>query len=278
MRATRRKFTLAAASLLVFGPTGCASMSSKDGKQESSLMKRLPWVSDDEETPEPYPNPAKVATTWTPDSLVQSGRMPTRGFGGRIYFYDEKSRPVPVDGTLTIHGFDDTATSPEDSVKRFRFTPEQFTRHFSQTDLGASYSVWIPWDAVGGDQKKISLVASFTTVEGTTVQGTPATIVLPGHQDDPLEADPLAKFSPQYQQYVQAQNTLTTNPSGLTTTTIARRPVARPGSTGPGLGTPSLGKDASLAAKSKTRSMDLKTTYRPSRSSIQPASAQVPVQ
>ena len=82
-----------------------------------------------------------------------------RGFGGRFFFYDEKSRPVPVDGTLIVHGFDDTADTPEDRVKRFEFTPEQFTRHFSQTDLGASYSVWVPWDAIGGDQRRISLVA-----------------------------------------------------------------------------------------------------------------------
>ncbi len=71
-------------------------------------------------------------------------------------------------------------TEPEGSVKRFEFTPEQFTRHFSQTDLGASYSVWIPWDAIGGEQRRISLVASFKTVEGKLVQGIPATILLPG--------------------------------------------------------------------------------------------------
>ena len=87
--------------------------------------------------------------------MVETGRTPTRGFGGRVLFYDEKSRPVPVEGSLMVHGFDDSSEDPEEGVNRFAFTSEQFTRHFSQSDLGASYSIWIPWDAIGGDQKRV---------------------------------------------------------------------------------------------------------------------------
>ena len=188
MRVTRRRFNVAAASLLIFGPVGCASMSDKTASNNKSLLDRMPWSSSKNEVPEPYPNPVKLAATWTPDTLVQTGRTPTRGFGGRLFFYDEKSRPVPVDGSLIVHGFDDHADDPKNSVKRFEFTPEQFTRHFSQTDLGASYSVWIPWDAIGGDQRRISLVASFKTAEGKTVQGIPATIVLPGRTSTDSES------------------------------------------------------------------------------------------
>jgi hypothetical protein len=207
--------------------SGCATWgkqeTAKSNQQNKSLMDRLPLIGKKkDQEPEPYPNPVKMAATWTPDTLIQTGRTPTRGFGGRIFFYNEKSQPVPVDGTLVIHGFDDQESSDQRKLKRFEFTPEQFTRHFSQSDLGASYSVWIPWDAVGGEQRKISLVASFKTVSGEVVQGIPATIQLPGKQPTESPESELAKFAPEYQRYRKATESATSR-TGLATTTIVRR-------------------------------------------------------
>ena len=156
---------------------------SESAAPKKSLLERMPWAKKDK-APEPYPNPAKLAAVWSTESLTQVGRVPTRGFGGRIFFYDEKTRSVPVDGTLVIHGFDDKAEDPKTAVKRFEFTPEQLTSHFSQSDVGASYSVWIPWDAIGGEQRHISLVASFKTKEGKTLQGQPTNVLLPGTKAD----------------------------------------------------------------------------------------------
>ena len=158
--------------------TGCSSMPAK-----GSLASKMPW-SKKNKKPEPYPNPARMATTWTPDTLVQTGRTPTRGFGGRLFFYDEKTRAVPVEGELTVHAFAEGADGSQGEVKRYHFTPEQFTQHFSQTDLGASYSVWIPWDAVGGDQTRVSLVPSFRAKSGKLVQGEQALVGLPGKRRD----------------------------------------------------------------------------------------------
>lgn len=210
--------------------TGCVS-SPGDGlaKKDRSLRDRLPFLGKDkDEKPEPYPNPVKVAATWTPDTLIQSGRTPTRGFGGRLFFYDESSRPVPVEGTLVVHGFDDSAIDEEADVKRFEFTPEQFTRHFSQSDLGASYSVWIPWDAVGGLQRKISLVPSFKTMEGKLVQGLASTVLLPGSSTETAEEKLTAKYAPQFREYQQAMASGKTT-GRMTTTTIARRNNPRAG-------------------------------------------------
>ena len=111
---------------------------------------------------------------------MQTGRTPTRGFGGRLFFYDEKTKAVAVDGELTVHAFAENADGSQGEIKRYHFTPEQFTKHFSQTDIGASYSVWIPWDAVGGDQTKVSLVPSFRAANGRLVQGEQALVGLPG--------------------------------------------------------------------------------------------------
>jgi hypothetical protein len=160
--------------------TGCAGLIG-DKSTGKPLSKRMPW-SKDKDKPEPYPNPTRIAATWTPDTLVQTGRTPTRGFGGRLFFYDEKTKPVPVDGELTVHAFAESATGDQGEVKRYHFTAEQFTAHFSQTDIGASYSVWIPWDAVGGEQTRVSLVPSFRAANGRMVQGEQAIVALPGRR------------------------------------------------------------------------------------------------
>ena len=215
-------------TLLIVGTmmvaTGCAP-TIKDLKTGRPFYHDWPVVgSKDSEVPPPYPNPVKIATTWSPDTLVQKGHTPTRGFGGRVYFYDEKSGAVPVEGTLVVHGFDDTETDADQgpgNVKRFEFTPQQFTRHFSQSDLGASYSVWIPWDAVGGPQRRISLVASFQTTSGKFVQGEPATILLPGANATPNVVDDPTMLSHQYQRHRRAIAAGQTS-HGMTTTTIAR--------------------------------------------------------
>ncbi|WDQ15945.1 hypothetical protein [Rhodopirellula sp. P2] len=216
--------TLGACLVSLTLSTGCASMTQSDtAAPKKTLLERMPWAKKDQ-APEPYPNPAKLAAVWSTESLTQVGRVPTRGFGGRIFFYDEKSKPVPVEGTLVIHGFDEKAKDPKAAVKRFEFTPEQLTSHFSQSDVGASYSVWVPWDAIGGEQCHISLVASFKTQAGKTIQGQPTNVLLPGSKSDSDMA--LAnRYSPDYRAWQHASSGKTSPSSGLTTTTISRPSV-----------------------------------------------------
>ncbi len=161
----------------LIGHTGCASlMSSKDKKKKDawSFFKK-----------KEYQTPQMINVTWVHDILTKPGKPPTRGFGGRLYFYNEKSQAIPVEGELTVFGFDDTQRSHEGmsiegADKKFKFTPEQFTTHFSESDLGASYSIWIPWDAAPGDQKKIMLIPTFMTAEGKVIRGNAAVVNLPG--------------------------------------------------------------------------------------------------
>jgi hypothetical protein len=222
-------------------------------------MKKAPWSKGDT-APTPYPGPVKMAVTWTSDVLVQSGKTPTRGFGGRLFFFDEKSKAVPVEGTLTIHGFEGQANGKEGSIRPFKFTPEQFTKHFSQSDFGASYSVWIPWDAVGGDQKRVSLVATFQTTGGKLVQGAPTTVILPGKMETDESLDSSTVFSPQYQNHLNAIAQHPTRPSGLVTTTIHRHKTSADGSqTVPG----STIQDRlnAIAASQRLASADGKTPF-----------------
>ncbi|QDT07543.1 hypothetical protein K227x_59710 [Rubripirellula lacrimiformis] len=285
MRISRRKFAASVAVLISISSVGCTTFNKKTAKNDDSFFDRLPFVGKGkaDEPPEPYPNPAKMAATWTPDTLVQTGRTPTRGFGGRVFFYDEKSRAVPVEGTLIVHGFDDSKSESGDpsdkNAKRFEFTPEQFTRHFSQTDLGASYSVWIPWDAIGGSQRRVSLVTSFKTVEGKLIQGIPATVQLPGTTEPKTREDELAGMSPQYRQFRQAAGEVTPK-SGLTTTTISRRRLPGQSEGAPGINVPGKpGVPATMVAGSnETPSVDIQMMKRAARptSSVMPASATLP--
>jgi hypothetical protein len=213
--------------------TGCSSLTTPE-----SPWKKLPWMGEKEE--EPYPNPRKMAVTWTPDVIMRTGSTPTRGFGGRVFFYDEKTRPVPVEGELAIQAFIPGPDGKPVKIQRYGFTAEQFTRHYSQSDLGASYSIWIPWDAVGGEEEKITLIPSFQTKQGKRVNGTASVVLLPGKNkrvdDRGYPQQPGERFAggnpigPGSWQGDNATGQMERfRQSGLTTTTI---PVQR-GGTGP---------------------------------------------
>ncbi len=105
--------------------------------------------------------------------------------------------------------------------KTFMFTAEQFTEHFSPSDLGASYSIWIPWDAADGMQKEITLIPTFKGKDGVILQGEPAKLVLPGRRPE----DPFASAALQHVSIQQSQTATNMGPlpqlSGLKTTTIA---------------------------------------------------------
>jgi hypothetical protein len=165
---------------------GCATMMD-DSKAKDKKKEGWSWFKKKE-----YQEPKSMVAIWTEDTLIQPGKPYTRGFGGRIYFYNEKSQAIPGEGELMVYGFEDKSGDlakgswPSDpqlasqDTKRFRFTPEQFTQHFSESQLGASYSVWIPWDAVGGPQKKIILCPMFISKAGRIVRGETSKLSLSG--------------------------------------------------------------------------------------------------
>jgi len=226
MKYTRKILSICVAIAVSVAFSGCETLI--DGQPVKKKKKDASWSLFKKKE---YQIPQSLNVTWSHDIMTLPGKPPTRGFGGRFYFYNEKTQTIPVDGDLVVYGFDDTfkQKGTEDlsqADKRFRFTAEQLTTHFSQGELGASYSVWIPWDAAYGSHKKIMLIPTFLTKDGRTVRGAPANLNLPGKSNE----DPNAGIIPQTstliptvlpEQFMDARNSANPNDSsGLRTTTI----------------------------------------------------------
>ncbi len=144
-----------------------------------NLTASMPWPGRDSKPA----IPGRMSVVWTDTTLNQAGRAPVRGFGGRIMFYgkDEKS-PVKVDGRLSVYAFDESETTDGNPAprKKFLFTPEQLPQHYSESKLGHSYSVWIPWDEIGGPPRRISLIVRFEPVGGPAIVSDDSHQLLPG--------------------------------------------------------------------------------------------------
>jgi hypothetical protein len=140
----------------------------------------------------------RLISIWSDAMYNQPGQVPTRGFGGRLYFYNAKEKTVPVEGQLIVYAYDESpdGTPAKAPSRRFGFTPEQFTSHYSATELGASYSVWIPWDQVGGIRKAITLLPVFTSTSGHVVMGEQSINVLPGKAPENPEPARKGYFTP----------------------------------------------------------------------------------
>jgi len=134
--------------------------------------------------------PERVTDIWSYAVLHQSGLPGVRGFGGRIMFHTRgEDRPVRADGTLIVYAFDESSDdpAPEKPERKFVFPAEKFQDHYSQSELGHSYSVWLPWDELGGLERRITLISRFETAGGQVVVGEPSSHVLPGRKPDSAE-------------------------------------------------------------------------------------------
>lgn len=144
------------------------------------IRKAAPWHHDELEPPE---IPMRIVSTWTDTVLHKKGQKPVRGFGGRLVFFGRATdEPVRVAGQLVVYAFDETQREMHDTrpTRKYVFPAEQFVRHESPSKMGPSYSVWLPWDEVGGEQKNISLIARFETHDGPLVIGEQTRHLLPG--------------------------------------------------------------------------------------------------
>ena len=59
--------------------------------------------------------PQKMLAIWKDSVRTQPGKPSMRGFGGRIYLYDESGAAIRSKGELVIYGFDDSVKDREGS-------------------------------------------------------------------------------------------------------------------------------------------------------------------
>jgi hypothetical protein len=132
--------------------------------------------------------PDKVVGIWSDTVLTKPGSPATRGFGGRLMFYEGKSEePIKVEGTLVVYAFDETNRDANNNRpdRKYVFTPEQLPAHYSKSKVGHTYSVWVPWDEIGGMQKEFTLIIRFQPKEGPAVVSDPVRQILPGRIPPP---------------------------------------------------------------------------------------------
>ncbi len=165
------RYSIGLLACLAFCAGGCKPL-------ETNIVKKLPWIGSSEDD---YVTPQRLTAIWTDSIYQRAGKPPTRGFGGRIYFYDGKGGVIPVNGQLVVYAYDDSiAADTNKPTRKYAFTPEQLTKYCSKSDLGTSYNIWLPWDAVGGHEKNISLLTVFVDKSGKIVKGDFASNRLPG--------------------------------------------------------------------------------------------------
>ena len=180
--------------LLTLVSTGCQSF---DFSDRFDLKRRIPWKRDEKEIRQGVPT--RVVATWS-DAVLHKPGQAERGFGGRLYFYDNKGGdPIEVEGQLVVYAFDETGRDPTDNRpnRRFVFPPGQFETHKSESDIGVSYSIWLPWDAAqGGPPAEISLIARFEPVgKGNLITSDQTRQRLPG-QGAPIGDGPVLANEP----------------------------------------------------------------------------------
>jgi len=186
----------------------------------------------------PIQTPTRIVSTWEEATLRRPGKAPQRGFGGRLLFFNnEGQEAVRVAGQLVVYAYDETQRAAHETqpTRRFVFPAEQFARHESESQLGPSYSVWLPWDAVGGAQKNISLIARFEPKKGALIVGEQTKHLLPGkrmlanHEAAPA-AKPIGEIElTQFTQQSKLMRSMTPPQQPLLTTTApSSKQNARP--------------------------------------------------
>ncbi len=190
--------SLSLLSLLALAMAGCSSLDLPDAPK---------WPGSEDKVQ--IPN--RMVDVWTDDILHQAGQPSKRGFGGRFMFYNNESEePIKVDGRLTVYLFDDRCEDPmkEKPIHKFVFPTETFQKHYSESDLGHSYSFWLPVDEVGGVQKQLTIIARFDPKVGAKVLSKPSTCVLPGRPADENPTSPLVQRYEAHQYTKDANGTV----------------------------------------------------------------------
>ena len=175
-----RLVTLGLVALACHFVAGCKSVNliNTDIKETKN---NAPWWKKDDLPP--VERPAKIVAIWANSVFNEPGMGPTRGLGGRVYFYNAKHKPVRVDGELTVFLYDDTSEGDrekQEATRRVTFSADEVAEKYTPTEFGPSYSFWLPWDTVGGERAQLSIIPVFNGKSGEMLVGEQARYLLPG--------------------------------------------------------------------------------------------------
>lgn len=147
-------------------PVSVGGWASGGGSKITKALNPMEWGADADEPRSGTPE--RIVATWSDTIRQTPGKPAERGFGGRLYFYDRGEDPVTVDGRLVVYAFDEDGRLATDHkpTKRYVFPADQLVQHMSESEIGPSYSVWLPWGSVGGAPTHVSLIARFEPVRG----------------------------------------------------------------------------------------------------------------
>lgn len=152
----------------------------------SNRDARTETVNDVETDEGDFGTPVKMVAIWKDSVRSEPGQPSMRGFGGRIFLYDDEGTPVRAKGDLVIYGFDDSVKDREGSKadQKIVIRNDRLQKRYSKSGLGDSYSVWVDWDRVGGVDKSVTLVPFFRMPDGKIVKGGQAIYTLhsPGQE------------------------------------------------------------------------------------------------
>ncbi|MDR2114961.1 MAG: hypothetical protein LBP87_01120 [Planctomycetaceae bacterium] len=163
---------------VVFPLVGCSGTS----------WNKPDWLKPDLSILKPAGAPAKAVAVWEPAVKHEADSVPQRGFGGRVYFYDQESKkPIKIKGNVVVYAFDEENRKPDDNAptRSYLFDKNDVKKLYSKSKLGPSYNFWIPWDAEGPDGKaqKVSLIVRYIPEVGSSVVSSQAAVYLPGKRN-----------------------------------------------------------------------------------------------
>lgn len=183
-RARKPVVTALLLACLLLASSGCSYRKGERWKFAGWDVRKAVGMSPSKPKPE---TPTRLVTTWTEAVHNRAGETPKRGFGGRLAFFKNGSEdPVRVEGQLVIYAFDESGEDPyrTEPTKRYIFPAEQLTVYESDSTLGPTYNIWLPWDQAGGIERKISLIARFEPKDGPIIVGEQTRHLLSGSSPD----------------------------------------------------------------------------------------------
>ncbi len=166
---------------VVASNVGCQTMGDKSGSTAWWKKSKEPLPPD---APENFGEAVKMDIAWKDDVLPGPDGQLRRGVGGRVHFLDKNGKAIRVHGSMTVYGFDEhngKATSPRPD-KRFHFKDEELQLVYSESTIGHSYSIWLPWDEQGY-QRHVAVLPIFRAPDGRLLKGDHTQAVLHGPEN-----------------------------------------------------------------------------------------------